>query len=160
MKKLNKIFGAALVALAAAFAFSACSSGNDEQLGNYNKCNDAATFKLAMTGDYVIIDSRSQADYEAGHIPGAVWFKEATAPNTKNNGSEWCQDLLTLFPANGTNTRILIYSNSSDKNMWLPGRVSKLGYGHSRTYNLMNGYKDWVKAGEATETDTHILPLP
>ena len=125
-----------------------------------NRC-DIPAFKAAMKLDNaVIIDTRSREEYEAGHIPDAVWFKEATATNTQSDDAEWCKDLLSLYPKDG-NFKILVYAQGSDKNTYLPGRISRLyDEDRSRVFALMNGYNDWVKAGEEIETEPHILSLP
>ena len=128
-----------------------CPDPDPDPLGPFNKC-DVASFNVARgLTNAVIIDTRSRESYEKGHIPGAWWFKEATASNTQSDDAEWCKDFLSLYPKDG-NFKILVYAQGSDKNTYLPGRISRLyDKDKSRVFALMNGYSDWVKAGEEIE---------
>jgi rhodanese-related sulfurtransferase len=41
--------------------------------------SDVAAAQAAGEADFVILDSRSRAAYDAGHLPGAAWLPELTA---------------------------------------------------------------------------------
>ncbi|MBR6104453.1 MAG: rhodanese-like domain-containing protein [Paludibacteraceae bacterium] len=132
--------------------FSACSSSDDVELGDHNECT-ALSFKNAIDDaqekgvNYRIVDYRKKSEYDASHIPGAVWVMEGTTKNM-NDGSF----AAALKNAYGTSTKLFLYgSNNSVLMMTLAGSVSKGGFGKANTNILVGGFDAWKKASYPVE---------
>lgn len=141
MKNLRNYFVMLTVAILALFS-SSCSSGdNEEDLDAFIKYADAGTFYSTYLnykdGPKALIDIRKAEDFAKGSLPDAVSFP-ATVQNTKENDSQWCQDILAEYP---TNTCLFIFGNTDfTMTTTVGGRASKIGYGKQHTRVSEKGY--------------------
>ena len=106
---------------------------------------DAASLK-GNTAKYVILDGRSRADWEAGHIPGAIQFFWDSYTRTDANGVKYSsfppQELAIALAALGIDekTPLVVYGDadkswgSEGYDVWL---FSWLG--HKGPIRLLNG---------------------
>ena len=129
-----------------AFSINSCSKNdNQEELGAYSTIRDAADFKRRMStqGDNVqILDFRSEADFDAGHIAGAKNI-HATLEGTMSNNTPFCDKVLATFDKNRP---LFMYGGKSvDLEFSVPGRISKIGFGRDNTYILQGGFDIWKK---------------
>lgn len=151
MKTVKFLLLVLFSALVSVYATS-CKSDSDVQQDEHYE-HDAATFKekieaaQAKNAKYQIIDYRSKAEYDAGHIPGAVWVAEATAQNMGDNS--FANLLKNTY---GIDSFMFIYGGKrSDLMMTLAGSISSVGFGKNHTRALVGGYDAWVKAGYEIE---------
>jgi thiosulfate/3-mercaptopyruvate sulfurtransferase len=103
-----------------------------------------------------LIDARSRADYDGGHIPGAVWldpkvFEPLTRGEAATDRAAWGRMLAPLGV--GPETEILVYD---DDRYHLPaGRVwFWLSYAaDARAVGLIDGrFSSWERAGRPVST--------
>ena len=147
MKTFKSFFAFFLVSILVLSANS-CKKDGSEELGPFIEA-PVGRFKDAIdaqAGEARIVDYRSKADFDAGHIPGAINIP-ATVQNTKSNNSPFCEEILNRFP--DKTKPIFLYGNKSsiDLQRIVPGRVSKIGFGRSNTYVLQGGFEAWEEAG-------------
>ena len=146
MKTFKSFFAFFLVSALVLFVDS-CKKDSSEELGSFIEA-DAKEFKNQMDrqGEGVqIVDFRSKAEFDAGHIPGAESIP-ADLENTASNSSSFCQEVLQKF---NTNKPIFLYGKEKGNahlQRIVPGRVSKIGFGDKNTCVLMGGFEAWEKA--------------
>lgn len=104
----------------------------------------------------VIIDARAAADYEKGHVPGAVSLPvvETFDPAQQKNLPDTTAKLEALFGAKGIGNvnRVIVYDNGKEtpaaRLFWT------LEYaGHANVSVLDGGIKAWQGAGGKIDTD-------
>jgi phage shock protein E len=86
-----------------------------------------------MTGEVVILDVRTQAEYDEGYIPGALLLPD----------SEVAQRAETVLPDKGQT--VLVYCRSGRRSALAAAALVKLGY--TKVYDF-GGILDWP--GEIT----------
>jgi thiosulfate/3-mercaptopyruvate sulfurtransferase len=100
-----------------------------------------------------VLDARSRAKYEAGHIPGAVWVNTgewARAFNTETDQAAWAKRIGKLGIK--ADTPVVVYddvrSNNSARIWWI------LRYWGVRDVRLLNGgWPGWLAAGGKRDTE-------
>jgi len=149
MKKNFKSILFSSIVLFSLFAGS-CKKDNAENLGPHLKMsmsdfyNDI--YKPRDGNNLQILDYRSDIDFKAGHIWGAKNF-EATAQNTKENNGPFATFVLANFD---TSRPIFLYGKGGDDlyfGNFVPGRVSKIGFGQQNTIFLTGGWDAWKDLG-------------
>ena len=120
---------------------------NSEELGPFIEVSTAQQFKgfIDSQGEGVqIVDFRSASEFAAGHIPGAINIP-ATIQNTKSNDAAFSHEILARLDKTKP---VFLYGKKNDDVLGkvVPGRVSKLGFGHSNTYILLGGFEVWQEA--------------
>lgn len=151
MRKLGfKLFFAAVMAVSMTSCDS-CGGGGEDDLCDHDKLG-YSYFKsdLEKQSTLQLIDYRSEADFKAGHIPGAVNLPVSNKMLDGTKGDcEYVDKALELFDPNiplfvyGGDSGFGIYGNS------VPGQLAcKFTAGVSL---LDGGYKKWVDNGGATE---------
>ena len=133
MKKRNK-FLAIILALAFPFASVGCAGGNTTS----DKPSDIITYeqisgeqaKALMESEtgYVIIDARTQSEYDEGHIPGAILIPEY----------EIAERAEKELP--DKNQLILVYCRSGRRSKIAAAELVKLGYTNVKEFG---GIIDW-----------------
>lgn len=150
MKKVFSLILVAMVAMVSVVSTS-CSKSNDEELNGFSNSMDDNSKSFmsrldAYKSNYYLIDIRKPADYAKGH---AVYNgkpainMECTAQNTKDNNSQWCQDLLALTGGD-KNSYIFLYGYGSTNEWTYAGRVATLGWEKTHVILLNGGYKKWT----------------
>ena len=93
--------------------------------------------QLMDTGNTVVIDVREAAEYEAGHIPGAINIPIRTLAQN-----------LDQIPADQP---VVVYCQSGHRAGMAVSALHMLGYDNSRAYGA--SFKGWSEAGEPVATD-------
>lgn len=136
---LSRLFAILLSTLLVTISFSSIGLAADIGL------IDAASLK-ANTSKYVILDSRSKSDWEAGHIPGAIQFFWDSYTRTDAKGVKYSslppQELAAAFARLGIDekTPLVIYGDA-DKSWGSEGfSVWQFTWlGHKGPIRLLNG---------------------
>lgn len=119
----------------------------------------------------VLVEVSKDAEFEKGHIPGAVQVWRPDYEDQDNavtgmiTGREEMAELLGKLGAT-SNTQIVLYDKKDNCNAarlwWMLEQ-----YGHPRTQLLFGGYKGWTNAGKPIEkgavkpqSQTYQFPLP
>ena len=111
----------------------AASTPTPQQEVYLNISPEEAKVLMDTQEDYVILDVRTQEEFDAGHIPGAILI-----PNTEiaNRAEQELPDKDQL---------LLVYCRSGNRSKQAAGKLLRLGY--TRVYE-MGGFADWE--GEIT----------
>jgi len=94
---------------------------------NVYKSVDAAGFEAAMTGDYLLLDVRTQAEYDAGHIDGSMLI-----PHT---------ELADRLDEVEGYDKVLVYCASGNRSVAASQILIDAGF--KEVYNLKGGYAGW-----------------
>jgi rhodanese-related sulfurtransferase len=116
-----------ILALAFPFAVAGCSSGGGAL--SYEQINGAeAKALMDKESGYIIIDARTQSEYDEGHIPGAILIPEY----------EIAQRAESELP--DKNQLILVYCRSGRRSKIAAEELVKLGYTNVKEFG---GIIDW-----------------
>ena len=128
MKKRNRLL-AMLLAFAFPFACVGCLDAEESTSIGYEQISQAAARSLmdSETG-YVIIDARTQSEYDEGHIPGAILIPEYEIAGRAE------KELLDK------NQLILVYCRSGRRSKIAAEELVKLGYTNVKEFG---GIIDW-----------------
>ena len=126
MLKRNKRFLIALLTFALPFGCVGCSSGGS---ASYDQISGAeAKALMDSESGYIIIDARTQSEYDEGHIPGAILIPEyEIAARAENELPD--KDQL-----------ILVYCRSGRRSKIAAEELVKLGYTNVKEFG---GIIDW-----------------
>ena len=126
MLKRNKQFLIMLLTLALPFGCVGCSDGGS---ATYEQISGAeAKALMDSESGYIIIDARTQEEYDQGHIPGAILIPEyEIADRAKKELSD--KDQL-----------ILVYCRSGRRSKIAAEELVKLGYTNVKEFG---GIIDW-----------------
>ena len=127
MLKRNKRFILMILAMAFPFAIAGCSSGGGAL--SYEQINGAeAKALMDRESGYIIIDARTQSEYDKGHIPGAILIPEYEIAQRAENE----------LP--DKNQLILVYCRSGRRSKIAAEELVKLGYTNVKEFG---GIIDW-----------------
>ena len=127
MLKRNKYFLLMLFALTFPFALAGCSSGSGE--ASYEQISGAeAKALMDRESGYIIIDARTQEEYDLGHIPGAILIPEY---EIADRAEAELPDKDQL---------ILVYCRSGRRSKIAAEELVKLGYTNVKEFG---GIIDW-----------------
>ena len=116
-----------ILAMAFPFAIAGCSSGGGAI--SYEQINGAeAKALMDRESGYIIIDARTQSEYDEGHIPGAILIPEY----------EIAQRAESELP--DKNQLILVYCRSGRRSKIAAEELVKLGYTNVKEFG---GIIDW-----------------
>lgn len=87
-----------------------------------------------MTGEYIIVDVRTQEEYAAGHIPGAVLL-----PNEDINE----KTAAAILP--NKDTKLLVYCRSGNRSKQASQKLSDMGYKNIVEIGGINDYKGEIE---------------
>ena len=126
MLKINKRFLIALLTFTLTFGCIGCSDGGS---ATYEQISGAEAKALMDSGSgYIIIDARTQEEYDQGHIPGAILIPEyEIADRAKKELPD--KDQL-----------ILVYCRSGRRSKIAAEELVKLGYTNVKEFG---GIIDW-----------------
>ena len=130
MLKRNKCFLLMLFALTFPFAIAGCSSGGGE--ASYEQISGAeAKALMDRESGYIILDARTQEEYDLGHIPGAILIPEY---EIADRAEAELPDKDQL---------ILVYCRSGRRSKIAAEELVKLGYTNVKEFG---GIIDWKYA--------------
>ena len=126
MLKINKRFLIALLTFALPFGCVGCSDGGS---ATYEQISGAeAKALMDSESGYVIIDARTQEEYDQGHIPGAILIPEY---EIADRAEKELPD---------KNQLILVYCRSGRRSKIAAEELVKLGYTNVKEFG---GIIDW-----------------
>ncbi|AEE15836.1 rhodanese-like domain-containing protein [Treponema brennaborense] len=117
-----------LAAAVLTLAVFAASAQTEKGTGGYRKIGAEQAKTMMDSGTPIIVDVRTPAEYEAGHVPGAILLPNETVADKK--------------PAvlNDTNATVLVYCRSGRRSAEAARKLIKLGY--TNVYDF-GGIIDW-----------------
>ena len=124
MKKIIAIF----LCLFSLFGITSCDKKEDAPLGYEQITGDDAKALMDSEKDYIIIDARTQSEYDAGHISGAILIPEYEI-------SERAEMELP-----DKNQLILVYCRSGRRSKIAAQALVELGYTNVKEFG---GIIDW-----------------
>ncbi len=88
---------------------------------------------LGSNEKFVLLDVRTAAEFEAGHIPGAL--------NISRGRIEW------LIPEiiKKTDRAIYVYSRTGERSGFATERLLEMGY--SKVFHVKDGFRGWLQSG-------------
>ena len=126
MLKINKRFLIALLTFALPFGFVGCSDGGS---ATYEQISGAEAKALVDSeSGYIIIDARTQEEYDQGHIPGAILIPYG---EIADRAEKELPDKDQL---------ILVYCRSGRRSKIAAEELVKLGYTNVKEFG---GIIDW-----------------
>ena len=126
MLKINKRFLIALLTFALPFGCIGCSDGAS---ATYDQISGAeAKALMDSESGYIIIDARTQSEYDEGHIPGAIMIPEY---EIADRAEKELPDKDQL---------ILVYCRSGRRSKIAAEELVKLGYTNVKEFG---GIIDW-----------------
>ena len=126
MLKRNKCFALMLLALTLPFGCVGCVSSGS---ATYDQIGGAeAKALMDSESEYIIIDARTQEEYDQGHIPGAILIPEYEIANRAEKELS-AKDQL-----------ILVYCRSGRRSKIAAEELVKLGYTNVKEFG---GIIDW-----------------
>lgn len=135
-----RIYGSFLVILIASISINAWADVKSKQ-----EISSAAKAKaphissqqlagyLSENEDLVLLDIRTESEYEAGHIQGAQWFPRGKL-------EYYIQDLIK-----DPDSRIVLYCRTGGRSALATLTLKDMGY--ENVVDLDGGFKEWVAAG-------------
>lgn len=88
---------------------------------------------LPDKGDIILLDIRTEAEFQAGHIQGAKWFP-------RGNLEFYIQDLIK-----DPNSKIVLYCRSGGRSALATLTMKSMGY--TNVVDLDGGFKEWIAQG-------------
>ena len=126
MLKINKRFLIALLTFALPFGCVGCSDGGS---AFYEQISGAeAKALMDSESGYIIIDARTQSEYDEGHIPGAILIPEYEISDRAEK------------ELHDKNQLILVYCRSGRRSKIAAEELVKLGYTNVKEFG---GIIDW-----------------
>ncbi len=135
MKKIFLILIAASLLLAGCTATStdtaAQSSSQAETVEKAEIINDTpAEFAANMEGDFLLLDVRTQEEYDAGHIDGSVLIPVTELEARIGEIAEY------------KDVKVLVYCRSGNRSVTASNILIDNGF--TQVHNLLTGYNGWV----------------
>ena len=96
---------------------------------NVYKSVSAAEFEAAMTGDYLLLDVRTQSEYDSGHIKGALLIPHSELSRRLDEIAEY--------------DRILVYCAAGNRSVAASQILIEAGFGEVN--DLAGGYSAWQR---------------
>lgn len=165
MKRLFHIL-LALLAIVAAFSFSACHDEKKDldptELDAHMEYAPEA-FRASIEAskesgkNYIIVDYRKKSQFNAGHIPGSVWLKEGSYMSMGDDSFA-----NAVFAACNNSKKYIVYLVGPDNfalNTTMGGSISSYGFGQYRSIVLVGGFDAWKKMNE-TDPDKFPIEVP
>jgi rhodanese-related sulfurtransferase len=127
----------ALLALASINAWGDIKSKQEISSEAKSKAPHISSQQLStdLSGEkqFVLLDIRTEAEYEAGHIKGAQWFPRGKL-------EYYIQDLVT-----DPDTSIVLYCRTGGRSAL--ATLTLLDMGYTKVVDLDGGFKEWVDQG-------------
>lgn len=124
-----------LLLLMFAMILTACTTAKEKNKSSNTSSNSYQTItakqakKLIDNGnDVVVVDVRTKAEYDAGHIPNAILIPNETIENT----------MPTELP--NKDAEILVYCRSGNRSAQTARKLAQIGYTHVYDFGGMNSW--------------------
>lgn len=122
MKRTLPFFLLLALALTGCSASGGAGAANTASTASYRQVNaQEAIDMMASETDFIILDVRTQQEYESGHIPNAVCIPNETLPI---NGTE------TVPGLPEKDQTIFVYCRSGNRSKQAAAKLAQLGYTH------------------------------
>ena len=140
MKRLTAILPATVIIMLAALIFTGCGSSADDKTAGDKKTYrqvspEEAAAMMEEETDYIILDVRTQEEYEAAHIPGAICIPNETI------GTEDIPELP------GKDQLILVYCRSGNRSKQASEKLAKQGYTNIVEFGGINSWTGETVSG-------------
>jgi rhodanese-related sulfurtransferase len=137
--KMGKLFHL-LIAVALTFGFARTALADDAPLEINGAITISADDLIALvqtTSDLVIIDNRTIADYDAGHIEGALHLVD----------SEITEEAVLARIAKSKDAPVIFYCNGVKCGRAANATIKAVQWGYSRVYYYALGMAQWKQRG-------------
>ena len=140
MKRLTRILLPAVIAMTAVLILTGCgSSADDKTVGDkkaYRQVSpEEAAAMMEEETDYIILDVRTQEEYETAHIPGAICIPNETI------GTEDIPELPDKEQL------ILVYCRSGNRSKQASEKLAKQGYTNIVEFGGINSWTGKTVSG-------------
>ena len=150
MKRLTRILLPAVIAMTAVLILTGCGSSADDKTAGDKKTYrqvspEEAAAMMEEETDYIILDVRTQEEYEASHIPGAICIPNETIGT----------DDIPQLP--DKDQLILVYCRSGNRSKQASEKLAKQGYTNIVEFGGINSWTGETVSGSGTQ-DPEQLP--
>ena len=140
MKRLTRILLPAVIAMTAVLILTCCgSSADDKNVGDkktYRQVSpEEAAAMMEEETDYIILDVRTQEEYETAHIPGAICIPNETIGT----------DDIPELP--DKDQLILVYCRSGNRSKQASEKLAKQGYANIVEFGGINSWTGETVSG-------------
>lgn len=140
MKRLTRILLPAVIALTAVLILTGCGSSADDKTADDKKTYrqvspEEAAAMMEEETDYIILDVRTQEEYEASHIPGAICIPNETIGT----------DDIPELP--DKDQLILVYCRSGNRSKQASEKLAKQGYANIVEFGGINSWTGETVSG-------------
>lgn len=140
MKRLTRILLPAVIALTAVLILTGCGSSADDKTAGDKKTYrqvspEEAAAMMEEETDYIILDVRTQEEYETAHIPGAICIPNETI------GTEDIPELPDK------DQLILVYCRSGNRSKQASEKLAKQGYTNIVEFGGINSWMGETVSG-------------
>ena len=140
MKRLTRILLPAVIAMTAVLILTGCgSSADDKTVGDkktYRQVSpEEAAAMMEEETDYIILDVRTQEEYETAHIPGAICIPNETIGT----------DDIPELP--DKDQLILVYCRSGNRSKQASEKLAKQGYTNIVEFGGINSWTGETVSG-------------
>ena len=140
MKRLTAILPATVIIMLAALIFTGCGSSADDKTAGDKKTYrqvspEEAAAMMEEESDYIILDVRTQEEYETAHIPGAICIPNETI------GTEDIPELPDKEQL------ILVYCRSGNRSKQASEKLAKQGYTNIVEFGGINSWTGETVSG-------------
>ena len=140
MKRLTRILLPAVIAMTAVLILTGCGSSADDKTAGDKKTYrqvspEEAAAMMEEESDYIILDVRTQEEYETAHIPGAICIPNETI-GTGDIPELPDKDQL-----------ILVYCRSGNRSKQASEKLAKQGYTNIVEFGGINNWAGETVSG-------------
>ena len=140
MKRLTLILLPAVIAMTAVLILTGCGSSADDKTAGDKKTYrqvspEEAAAMMEEETDYIILDVRTQEEYETAHIPGAICIPNETI------GTEDIPELPDKEQL------ILVYCRSGNRSKQASEKLAKQGYTNIVEFGGINSWTGETVSG-------------
>ena len=140
MKRLTRILLPAVIAMTAVLILTGCGSSADDKTAGDKKTYrqvspEEAAAMMEEETDYIILDVRTQEEYETAHIPGAICIPNETIGT----------DEIPELP--DKDQLILVYCRSGNRSKQASEKLAKQGYTNIVEFGGINSWTGETVSG-------------
>ena len=140
MKRLTRILLPAVIGMTAVLILTGCGSSADDKTADDKKTYsqvspEEAAAMMEEETDYIILDVRTQEEYETAHIPGAICIPNETI------GTDEIPELPDKAQL------ILVYCRSGNRSKQASEKLAKQGYTNIVEFGGINSWTGETVSG-------------